>query len=535
MERRTFLAASAVAGAAVLETACRSTVAPSAPAAANTAAEYELDEVSLADIAAGLAKGRWTSSRLVELYLARIDAIDRGGPQLGAVVEVNPDAPALARQMDQERKDTRLRGPLHGIPILIKDNIETGDGMKTTAGSLALAGLQAPQDAFVVERLRAAGALILGKTNLSEWANFRSTHSISGWSGRGGQTRNPYALDRNPSGSSSGSGAAASASLCAAAIGTETDGSVTSPSSINGIVGIKPTVGLISRTGIIPISASQDTAGPMARTVRDVAILLGALTGADPRDPATAASQGKAHTDYTPFLDPKGLNGARLGIARKFFDNNAPLDRFLSASVEALKKAGAVVVDPAELPTHGQLDAPEFEVLLYEFKDGLNRYLTRLPAGEVHSLQDLIDYNERNRDREMPLFDQELFRQAQAKGALSDPKYIKARTDCVRLSRREGIDAILARHKLDALVTLTSGPAWYIDRINGDRDTGSCTTPAAVAGYPHITVPAGLYRGLPIGLSFFGTAWSEPVLLKLAYGWEQETKARRKPAFRPTV
>ncbi len=364
--------------------------------------------------------------------------------------------------------------------------------------------------------------VILGKTNLSEWANLRSTHSSSGWSGRGGQTKNPYALDRSPSGSSSGSGAATSANLCAAAIGSETDGSVTSPSSINGLAGIKPTVGLVSRTGIIPISASQDTAGPMARTVRDVAILLSVMADPDSHN---------AH-DYSTFLDPNGLRGARLGIARQFFANYAPLDAFLSGCVDALKKAGAEIIDPANITTIGQLPGPELEVLLYEFKDGLNRYLTRLPAGSpARTLQELIAFNEKNRDREMPFFAQELFIQAEAKGPLTDAAYLKARADCVRLSRQEGIDALLAKHKLDAIVSLTSGPAWLIDHVNGDGDTGNCTTPAAVAGYPHITVPAGFYRGLPIGLSFFGAAWSEPTLIKLAYAWEQQMNARRKPGF----
>jgi len=455
---------------------------------------------------------------LTESYLKRIDLIDKRGPRLNAVIEVNPDARALASQLDRERKAGHTRGPLHGIPILIKDNIETGDRMRTTAGSLALGGWSAPEDARLVARLRAAGAVILGKTNLSEWANFRSTHSISGWSGRGGQTRNPYALDHNPSGSSSGSGAATAASLCAVAVGTETDGSVTSPSSVNGLAGLKPTVGLVSRDGIIPISASQDTAGPMARSVRDLAILLGAMAD-NPHD-------------YTRYLDPRGLRGARLGVARKFFEGNAPLDRFLSNCVEALKKAGAEVIDPADLPTHGQFDAAENDVLQYEFKDGLNRYLTRLPTGSpARTLQELIAYNEKYRDREMPFFDQEIFIQSEARGPLTEAKYIKARADCVRMSRAEGIDAVLAQHKLDAIVSLTSGPAWFIDDINGDRDTGGCTTPAAVAGYPHITVPAGYYRGLPIGLSFFSTAWAEPNLIKFAYAWEQQMNARRKPGY----
>ena len=535
MKRRAFLATSIAAAAATAsQTACQ--YVPATSASSNQPASFELDEISLADLAAGLEKGKWTSARLVQLYLTRIEAVDRSGPQLGSVLALNPDAASLAGQLDQERKNGHVRGPLHGIPILLKDNIETSDRTSTTAGSLALADWRAPQDAFVAARLRAAGAIVLGKTNLSEWANFRSTHSTSGWSGRGGQTKNPYALDRNPSGSSSGSGAATAGSLCAAAIGSETDGSVTAPSCINGLAGIKPTVGLVSRSGIIPISVSQDTAGPMARTVRDIAILLSAMTGVDAQDPATAASQGKSAPDYTRFLDPNGLRGARLGIARKFFENNAPMDAFLNGCIDALKKAGAEVIDPADLATHGQLDAPEQQVLLYEFKDGINRYLSRLPSGSpARTLEDLIAFNEKNRAREMPFFGQELFIQAQAKGPLSEAAYIKARADCVRLSRQDGIDALLAKYKLDAIVTLTSGPACLIDHIDGDTDTGGCTTPAAVAGYPHITVPAGLYRGLPIGLSFFSTAWSEPTLFKLAYGWEQQMNARRKPGFAASV
>jgi amidase len=534
MKRRAFLA-TAITGVSLAETACE--YVPGPPAAASTApADFELDEVSLATLSDGLVQGKWTSGRLVELYIGRIEAVDRSGPQLGAVLALNPDAAAIARQLDQERKDGHVRGPLHGIPILVKDNIETRDPIATTAGSLALADWRSPQDAFIAARLRAAGAVLLGKTNLSEWANFRSTHSSSGWSGRGGQTKNPYALDRSPSGSSSGSGAGVSANLCAGAIGSETDGSVTSPSSINGICGIKPTVGLVSRSGIIPISASQDTAGPMARTVRDVAILLSAMTGVDAQDPASAASQGKAAADYTRFLDPRGLRGARLGIARKFFASNVSMDGFLNGCVDALKKAGAEVIDPTDLATYGQMEGPEQEVLLYEFKDGINRYLTRLPSGSpARTLQDLIAFNQKNRDREMPFFAQELFLQAEAKGPLSDAAYLKARSDSVRLSRQDGIDALVAKHKLDAIVTLTSGPSWLIDHVNGDRDTGGCTTPAAVAGYPHITVPAGFYGGLPIGLSFFGGAWSEPALFRLAYAWEQQMNARRKPSFRPTA
>jgi amidase len=537
MKRRQFLA-TAIAGSAAAQTACQ--YIPAAPNSF-TPPEFELDELNLGQLADGLARGKWTSARLVELYLARIDAVDRNGPRLGAVLALNPDAAAIAHSLDQERANGHVRGPLHGIPILVKDNIETRDPIPTTAGSLALADWRAPQDAFVAARLREAGAIILGKSNLSEWANYRSTHSTSGWSGAGGQTKNPYALDRNPSGSSSGSGAGASASLCAAAIGSETDGSVTAPSSINGICGIKPTVGLVSRSGIVPISASQDTAGPMARTVRDVAILLSAMTGVDPQDPATAALQskvvpGKFAPDYTRLLDPNGLRGARLGIARKFFANNAPLDAFLTGCVDTLKKAGAEVIDPADLATFDQISAPEGDVLSYEFKDGINRYLARLPASApARTLKDLIAFNEKYRDREMPFFAQELFVQSEARGPLTDPAYVKARADCVRLARNQGIDALLAKYKLDAIVSLTAGPACFTDHINGDQDTGGCTSPAAVAGYPHISVPAGFYSGLPIGLSFFGAAWSEPALFKLAYAWEQHTNARRKPTFSASV
>jgi amidase len=492
----------------------RTFLGASAAAAATTNKPFELDELSISQLADGLRSGKWTSHKLVELYSARIEVLNRQGPELRAVIEMNPEALSDAARLDREPK----RGPLHGIPILIKDNVETAGKMSTSAGSLALEGWHATQDAPVVARLRAAGAVILGKTNLSEWANFRSTKSVSGWSGRGGQTRNPYALDRNPSGSSSGTGAAVAANMCAAGVGSETDGSITSPSAINSLVGIKPTVGLLSGAGIVPISASQDTAGPMARSVRDVALLLSAMA----EKPA----------DYTRYLDPNGLRGARLGIARKFFENNAMMDRYLSSLVDTLKKAGAQIIDPADLPTHGQIDSPEQEVLFYEFKDGLNRYLSRLPAtSPARTLHDLIAYNEKNRSREMPFFDQELFHQAEAKGPLTDAKYVKARADCVRLARKEGIDAVVAKNKLDAIVSLTSGPAWYIDTVNGDHDTGGCTTPAAVAGYPHITVPAGFYRGLPMGISFFGPAWSEGTLLKLAYSWEQATHARRLPGF----
>jgi amidase len=413
--------------------------------------------------------------------------------------------------------------------------------MMTTAGSLALEGWYSPRDAPLVARLRAAGAVILGKTNLSEWANFRSTHASSGWSARGGQTRNPYALNRTPSGSSSGSAVAVSANLCALAVGTETDGSIVSPASINGIVGLKPTVGLVSRSGVIPLSHSQDTAGPLTRSVRDAAALLGVLAGPDPADPATVVVGAQfqkegAQKDYLQYLSPDGLRGARLGIARKFFADNAPLNHFLDGCIATLGKAGASIVDPADLPQHDGLADAEHTVLLYEFKADLNAYLARLPGGmKVRSLDDLIRFNDAESQREMPLFDQELLRQAQATGGLDEAVYRHAREACLTATRSGGIDAVLAEHKLDAMVALTSGPAWLIDPVNGDSDTGGCSSFAAVAGYPHITVPAGLYRGLPIGLSFFGTAFAEPRLLRLAAGFEHAVKGRVIPRFLASI
>jgi amidase len=493
---------------------------------------FELDEATIPDLQAGMQSGRWTARSLAEKYLKRIEEIDRRGPELNSVIETNPEALRIAEALDRERKERGARSPLHGIPVLIKDNIDTADRMMTTAGSLALVGAKPQRDAFIVERLRASGAVILGKTNLSEWANFRSTHSTSGWSGRGGQTRLPYALDRNPCGSSSGSGVAVAANLCAVAVGTETDGSIVCPSSANSIVGIKPTLGMVSRAGIIPIAHSQDTAGPMARTVRDACLLLAALAGTDQRDEATRAGRGKPLYDYTKFLDPQGLRGARIGVARKFFGFSDRVDKLMNEALEVMKRAGANLIDPADIETTGKFDATELEVLLYEFKADLNKYLAGLgPAAPVRSLKEIIAFNERNREREMPYFGQELFIRAEAKGPLTSREYRQALAKNLLLSRAQGIDAVMNKHRLDAIVAPTGGPPWTTDLINGDHFSGASSTPAAVAGYPNITVPAGYVYGLPVGISFFGRAWSEPVLIKLAYAFEQTTRHRAAPNF----
>jgi amidase len=492
---------------------------------------FELEEMTIAELQAG----KWTARELTRKYLERIADVDKRGPAINAVIELNPDAESIAATLDRERKDGHVRGPLHGIPVLIKDNIDTADRMKTTAGSLALAESTPPRDAFVVECLRAAGAIILGKTNLSEWANFRSTHSTSGWSGRGGQTKNPYVLDRNPCGSSSGSGAGVAANLCAVAIGTETDGSVVCPSSASALVGIKPTLGLVGRSGIIPIAHSQDTAGPMARTVADAVTLLGVMAGVDPRDAVTQDSR-PLHTDYTKFLDAQGLRGARIGVARKNFGFNDQVDRLLNEAIAELKRQGATIVDPADIATTGKFDDAELEVLLYEFKTDLNKYLAALgPRAPVRTLADIIAFNQTHSAAEMPYFGQELMIRAQAKGPLTSKAYIAARAKCVRMARTEGIDATLAKFRLDALIAPTGGPVWPTDLINGDHFTGGYSTASAVAGYPHITVPAGYVHGLPVGLSFFAGAWSEEKLIKYAYAFEQATKLRQPPKFLPTA
>jgi amidase len=545
LDRRRFLRNGFLTGAAVAaaplaaqraEAASTAKAVPPSAQAAPVVQSFDLDEITLAGLEDGMKSGKLTARSLTEKYLVRIEEIDKRGPGVNAVIEVNPDALAIADALDRERRAKGPRGPLDGIPVLIKDNIATHDRMQTTAGSLALVGAAPPKDSFVAKKLREAGALILGKTNLSEWANIRSSHSSSGWSARGGQTRNPYALDRNPCGSSSGSGAAVAANLCALAIGTETDGSIVCPAHANGVVGIKPTVGLVSRAGIVPIAHSQDTAGPLARTVTDAAILLGAIAGVDPEDATTALSRGKGLQDYTRFLDMKGLTGARIGVVRKLFGFSDAVDKLMNEAIEVMKRQGAAVVDPADIGTLDQLGDAELDVLLYELKADLNVYLAGLgPDAPVHSLEEVIAFNEQHREKEMPYFGQDLFIKAQAKGSLFRKEYLDALEKSQRLMRAEGIDALMDKFKLDALVAPTGVPAWLTDLVDGDHDIGGSSTAAAVAGYPNISVPAGLVFGLPVGISFFGRAWSEPTLLKVAYSFEQATEHRRPPRFLATA
>jgi amidase len=537
MSRRTLLRTAAIgAGTAAIVPALAAGRAVATPEPAPPPAKvFEFDEATIAELQRRMTSGEISAQSLTQAYLARIQKIDSrtaiSGPRLNAVIEVNPDALAIAADLDKERKAKGQRGPLHGIPVLIKDNIDTADRMQTTAGSLALVGSKPAQDSGVARKLREAGAVILGKTNLSEWANIRSSHSTSGWSGRGGQTHNPYALDRNPCGSSSGSGAAVSANLCTVAVGTETDGSIVCPSSANGIVGIKPTLGLISRAGIIPIAHSQDTSGPMARTVRDAAILLGALAGSDPRDPATADANAKLQKDYTQFLDPNGLKGARIGVARKYFGFSDSVDALMNRLIDEMKSAGAQIVDPADLESFGKFDDTELLVLMYELKADLNAYLAARPNAGVHTLADIIAFNEKNKEKEMPYFGQDLFLKAQEKGPLTDKEYVAALAANHKLSREGGIDGVMDKFHLDAIVAPTGGPAWLTDLVDGDHSGGGSSNAAAVAGYPNINVPAGSIFGLPLGISFFARAWSEPTLLKIAYGFEQLVKARRAPQF----
>ncbi|MEO8562235.1 MAG: amidase [bacterium] len=536
--RRGFVAAASSVAAAALVPG-RAAQAESANVATSTQAlasarVADLPERSIGGLQVALARGEFTSHQLVEQYLQRIESMDRVGLSLRCVLETNPDALAIADALDVERKAGKVRGPLHGIPVLVKDNIDTADRMFTTAGSLALANTRPSRDAFIVERLRAAGAILIGKTNLSEWANFRSTHATSGWSARGGQTRNPYVLDRTPSGSSSGSGSAAAANYCSVAVGTETDGSITSPAAACSLVGIKPTVGLVSRSGIVPISHSQDTAGPMTRTVSDAAVLLSVLAGADPRDGDT---RGVVSLDYVRALDPDGLRGARIGVARKKFTGYSPAaDAAFEAALRAMKDRGAIIVDPADIVTAGTFDDAEFEVLLYEFKADMARYLATRPAGSsVRTLDDLIAFNRAHADTEMPLFGQEIFEKSAKKGSLGRPEYLQAFAKCREGSRKHGLDATFAKHRLDAIVAPTQGAPGLIDLVNGDPCGSSSTTPCAVAGYPAITVPMGYTHGLPLGITFMGKAWSEAVLIKLAFAYEQATLVRKPPRYLPTA
>jgi amidase len=534
LSRRKFLGSAAALGAASVVGPAFAERQLGAPQI-DGGAPSELDEISVVALQNGMTSGKFTARSITEKYLDRIRTIDKQGPAINAIIEINLDAPRIADALDAERKAEGPRGPLHGIPVLIKDNIGTADRMMTTAGSLALLDFVPTRDSAVARRLRGAGAVILGKTNLSEWANFRSSHSSSGWSGRGGQTRNPYVLDRNPCGSSSGSGAAAAANLAAITIGSETDGSIVCPSSMNGVVGIKPTVGLVSRAGIIPISHSQDTAGPICRTVADAAALLTAIAGADADDAATRSPARKAFADYTKFLDRGGLRGARIGVVRKLFevaDNVAPV---MKAALDAMKSAGAVLIDPVAIETLGKFDDSELLVLQYEFKADLNAYFAQFPNAPVHSLKEIIEFNEKNRDRELFYFGQDILEQSEKKGPLTDKVYVDALAKNHRMARQDGIDAVMDKHKLDALVAPTAGPAWPIDLVDGDHDTGGSSTPPAVAGYPNINVPAGFVFGLPVGISFFGRAWSEPTLIKIAYAFEQTVQARKPPQFLRTV
>jgi amidase len=539
LDRRTLFKLGAVGAVTSAGLSCSSPAGeggPSGDEPAATVPAFELDETTVAELQEAMGDGSMTARKIAELYLERIEAIDRNGPSLNSVIVTNPDALEIADRLDEERRSGSVRGSLHGIPVLLKDNIDTGDRMPTTAGSLALSGTIASRDSFVAARLREAGAVILGKTNLSEWANFRSERSSSGWSGVLGQTKNPYALDRNPCGSSSGSGVAVSANLATLAVGTETDGSVVCPSNANGIVGIKPTVGLVSRSGIVPIAHSQDTAGPMARSVRDAAILLTAMAAEDPDDPATTDVAAGRHDDYSKFLDEGALAGKKIGVWRERLGFHERVDAVMESALEAMRAAGADLVDPVELPGVRDVGEHEYEVLLYEFRTNIEKYLAGRGADTtVRTLEELIAFNEANREREMPYFEQEIFLKAIEKGPLTDSAYIEARAACLRLTRDEGIDKAVGEHGLDAIVGPTGGPAWVTDLVNGDHFGGGSSRAAAVSGYPSVTVPAGFVHGLPVGISFVGPAWSEPTILAIAYAFEQVTGARRPPRYRSTA
>jgi amidase len=533
MNRRNFLRAGSLTGFSLSALSFESFFSPATRRTAGFVADadFPLLEATIDQLQAGMTSGEYSSVSITKLYLKRIDSIDRKGPALNSIIEINPDALSIAAAMDAERKAGKVRGPLHGIPVLIKDNINSGDKMMTTAGSLALEGHHAAKDAFIVGQLRAAGAVLLGKTNLSEWANFRSSRSTSGWSSRGGQTKNPYLLARNPSGSSAGSGSAVSANLCAVAIGTETNGSVVSPSSCNGIVGIKPTVGLLSRSGIIPISATQDTAGPMARTVKDAALLLGVLAGVDPEDAVTAESKDKAHSDYTSFLDAGSLKGKRIGVEKSFLSNGheGVLALFQDA-LALLKTQGATIVEVELQKLLSDAGSIEGTILQYEFKDGLNKYLATASDARVRSLADVIAFNRQNAAKAMPYFKQETLERSDARGGLESAEY----TDALKklLTARTVIDDLLRVNQLDAICGTTNGVACCIDLISGDYRTGpGFSGPAAMAGYPHITVPMGTVMELPVGISWVGGAYTEPQLLGIAYAFEQASRKRVAPGF----
>jgi len=496
----------------------------------------KMKEYSINEIQALMEKGEISARKLTEMYLTRIHEVDKSGPKLNSIIEINPEALEIAENLDKEWKNKKIRGPLHGIPVIIKDNINTADKMQTTAGSLAFKVHIALEDAFIVKKLREAGAIILAKANLSEWANFRSTRSTSGWSSRGGQTLNPYSLDRSPCGSSSGSAVAVAANLCSVAIGTETDGSIICPSQVNSIVGIKPTIGLVSRTGIIPISHNQDTAGPMARTVRDAAILLGIIAGVDPDDTSTLKHNNEIPSDYTKFLDSNGLNGARIGVTRNYFGKNDRIDLIIEGAIKKMKELGAEIIDPVEIKTIDDLEDPEFEILLFDFKHDLNEYLAKYgPINSIKNIDDIIQFNKEHQEKVMPYFGQEIFIMASEKGPLTSDEYKEALKKCHRLARDEGIDAVLKEHQLDAIIAPSGGAAWPIDYVNGDHFTEGSSSAAAVAGYPNITVPVGYVFGLPVGISFFGGAFQEPKLLKIAYSFEQSTQIRKSPKFLPKL
>jgi len=495
-----------------------------------------MKEYSISEIQKLMEVGKLTAKLLTKKYLERINKIDKKGPKINSIIELNPDALQIAESFDEERKNKKNRSPLHGVPVLIKDNITTSDKMMTTAGSLALEGYKATRDAFIVHRLREAGAIILGKTNLSEWANFRSTRSTSGWSSRGGQTLNPYVLDRNPWGYSSGSAVAVAANLCIVSIGTETDGSIICPSHVNSIVGIKPSIGLVSRTGIIPISHNLDTAGPMARTVEDAAILLSILVDVDPEDHCSIKNSNEIPSDYTEFLDANGLQDARIGVARNFFGKNEHVHQVMVKSIEKMQNLGATIIDPTDITITSALKYPEYQVLLYDFKHDLNEFLKNyIPDDFPQTLNDLIQYNNQNKEKIMPYFGQEIFKLAEEKGPLSSEEYKTALEKCQKLAREDGIDKVMQENQLDAIIAPSGGPAWLIDYKKGDRFTGESSSPAAVAGYPNITVPAGYVFGLPVGISFFAGIFQEPVLFKLAYAFEQASKVRQSPKYLDTL